>query len=595
MQQMLTLILPDLQLSAVAVDVLKQKSDVIEVGFSGKLHERELLAARLNLTNSIPSDPELVSLAYQCWGLDLVKYLSGDFCFVLLDRQKQRVIGARDALGARSLFYVRNGAQLIVSARLACLLEHSSIERRLNHRKLAVNALVWQDGSAETFYDGILALSAGCILTFDAKGVETRVYWTPDAEQSLDLPDADVPHALRDLLFKAVAARLPVNCKAAALLSGGLDSSAIVAVAATLLKEKNQQLLALSAVVPQYLQGKIVDERPFIHAFSDFKNIEFLEITDEWRGPFDQIMHTEYVVAPFRAANYYQHTAFTEVAALRGISEILDGNFGEYGPTYAAPEFYVEQFLNGHWLNLSRELLMRASVTRTPFWQLLKSTIAGPLAPRWLKRITGRPSAVRSKIWTENHPLQISYLEKHLKESQEALEDRIFAAKHSGFCTRANQANQIASFQKTHGLSGLSQSDVLFCHPLLDKHVIEFCLAAPAHLKVKNGYPRSLVRNALDGLLPPSIQWRTSKEPFAPDFHLRYNRQRPIAEEFLASIAPNDPIREVVDVARLQIMVKHEMHGNRDDTSPNFIAMHMVTRGVYLIHFLRQFSEFSVP
>lgn len=128
--------------------------------------------------------------------------------------------------------------------------------------------------------------------------------------------------------------------------------------------------------------------------------------------------------------------------------------------------------------------------------------------------------------------------------------------------------------------------------PLMDKRLLEFCLAAPSKLKVRDGYSRYLVRGALDGLLPKKIQWRTSKEPLAPDFALRYNAQRERAVALLASIGPKDPVRAIVDVDKLESWSTYEMTASRYTSMQNLCAGFGVPQGLYLIAFLRQFPEF---
>jgi asparagine synthase (glutamine-hydrolysing) len=239
-------------------------------------------------------------------------------------------------------------------------------------------------------------------------------------------------------------------------------------------------------------------------------------------------------------------------------------------------------------------LRARASAYHIPVSRLIKSELIKPLAPSWLLQLFGRAHRFDLAQSAANQPFQHAYLAQHLQQSTEQMLAQANQLVEDCRNPRAAQARSIAHIQKIQRSTGANENGAQFVFPFLDQRVIEFCLAAPTHLKVRNGYPRSLVRWALDGLLPPSIQWRTSKEPFAPDFHLRYNRQRTIAEQLFAGIAPNDPVREVVDVARLQKMAKHDMQTNRCDTPADFIAMHMVPRGVYLIHFLRQFSEFAI-
>jgi len=123
--------------------------------------------------------------------------------------------------------------------------------------------------------------------------------------------------------------------------------------------------------------------------------------------------------------------------------------------------------------------------------------------------------------------------------------------------------------------------------PLFDKRILEFCLAMPVDMDVREGYQRYPIRAALDGILPPRIQWRTGKTPYSPDYFNRYNAQVGLAREFVAAIGPRDPVRTVVDVDRLVKLLLPV-----DAANGTTAARDEVPGTLYLINFLRQFAEF---
>ncbi|MEB0140921.1 MULTISPECIES: asparagine synthase-related protein [unclassified Undibacterium] len=586
--------LHDLANGVVAFDLNRTAKPTLSIAFAGRLDECPALAARLGLRGPVPAVTDLLALAYQRWDLAMPEYLLGEFSLILHDSAKQRIVAARDALGIGSLFYAHQGSQLLACARIAPLLDHPQIGRRLNHGKLVRSALIWMEPGPESFYEGVLALPGGSVLCLDASGLRSWSYWQPDPERRLDIPDREVPEALRALLFAAVEARLPAHSTPAALLSGGLDSSSLVAVAASILKKQNRRLLAMSAVLPAHLRSTMEDESAFIAAFSKVDNIDFLEVSDQQRGPFDDVSSTIRAQGkPFINSRQFQFDAFAHAATAHGAETVFGGGFGEHGPTNHGNGFYVELFRSGQWWLLAKELQARARVYGLPVQRVLKSELLRPLAPTWLLKLVGRSQPASSTHMLEQQPFQHAYLAQHLPQAPATLLAQLSQSSQSYRHPRAIQASSIAKFQTQAGLRGANELGVHFSLPLLDQRIIEFCLAAPTHLKVSNGYPRSLIRHAMNGLLPAQIQWRTSKQPFSPDFHLRYNRQRYLAEQLFASIGAHDPIRAVIDVARLQKMVGIEMQSNRCDTQIDFAAMHMVPRAIYLIQFLRQFPEFA--
>ena len=154
---------------------------------------------------------------------------------------------------------------------------------------------------------------------------------------------------------------------------------------------------------------------------------------------------------------------------------------------------------------------------------------------------------------------------------------------------RRFQAAQVASWIRVHAIErGQAISFLPKSQPLADKRVLEFCLAVPPGMNMHDGYPRYLVRGALNGLLPPRIQWRTDKTPFSPDYNARYNAQLGMAREFVSAIGPRDPVRSVVDIDRIQKLLVPVV----DLAKENEAARDWVPCSLYVVNFLRQFSEF---
>ena len=580
----------------------KKDAAALTIAFFGRLDNRRELRAILGLADGRPlDDKELVLRGYRRWGKALPERLSGDFSFMIRDPFERRLFGARDHLGAKPFYYWRERTRLLFSADLPTLLAQPMVSVRLNHDHLASNAVLLLSlvrGGTRTLYKDIFSLPGGSALCFDASGLRTWQYWRPDPARRLGIPDREAPEALRDLLFSAIEARLPERSAPAVLLSGGLDSSSIAAIAAALLRKRNRTLTAFSAVLAAPAQDGTVDESSYIKELSSFDNMRFVAVTDEHRGPFDDVEELVRASAtPFHTSRHYLYSAFAASARARGATSILDGCFGEMGPTTHGAGFYPELLRTGRWPLLARELRRRAQVDATSVARAVKSHLIRPLCPSWLLGLSGRSKRFDLRQWTDGHPLVESYVDGILggrkAELLEEVNDHLAAPGHDH---REIAARNVALMQRRAGDAFYFHREAVdFLYPFLDKRIVEFCLAAPGHLKVRDGYPRSLIRLALDGLLPKAIQWRTSKEPFSPDYHARYNRQKTRIESLLAGIVRNDPVREIVDVDRLLRMARIQMKSNRCAAPGDFIGMHTVPQGIYLIAFLRRFPEFRAP
>lgn len=542
-------------------------------------------------------DSRLLLRAYEKWGSQCVDHLLGDFAFAIWDQRERVLFCACDHMGVRPLYIYRDPACFAFATEIKGLLAHPAIPTRLNKHKLAcltVPAFAVLDRET-TCFDQILRLPAATTLTVATDNVRRRTYWTPTPTARLRLPPAEAFEAFREVWFKAVAARLRSAFPVAALLSGGLDSSAVVATAAHILRQRNRTLISLSAVLPPDSPPDLADEKPFMDQFQKWDNIEMLFVTAPRRGPFDDLERLVWSgEGPPYTSRHYLYTALADAATRRQARPLLDGCGGELGPTYRADGYYTELLLSARWWPLGREMRRLARQGGRPYWRTCLSRVARPyLLPRLQHLLRKRTSRFDHAPFRA-YPLQAAFVREALAGEADDVAAQA-ARSHRPFLThRRNQRRHMMRARPWDTPAFSGQEHVSMSWPFLDKRVLEFCLAAPGAMKVHNGYERYLIRAGLEGLLPSEIQWRTSAEPFSPDYHLRYNRQRPQLQALLAAIVPNDPIREVVDVEALQRMAAAEMQGNRGDTPADFSAMHLVPGGIYLIAFLRQFPEYAL-
>jgi asparagine synthase (glutamine-hydrolysing) len=543
------------------------------------------------------SDSQLILLAYKKWGADCVVHLLGAFAFACWDPHHHALFCGCDHMGLRPLYIYHDHKRFVFATEIKGILAHPAIPIRLNQRKLArlaVPASPLLDKEA-TYFDPVFQLPAATTVTVTAYHVKRHTYWKPDPTVRLSLKPADAFEAFRELWFKVVAAHLRSAFPVVALLSGGLDSSSIVATAAHVLRQQNRQLMTLSAVLPPDSEAGVRDEKPFIGEFRAWDNIEQVFITDSWRGPLDNLKQLVWSSeVPTHTPCHYLYTAFAEAAVQRQARVLIDGVGGEFGPTFHGDGYYPELFLSGRWRQLVMGLYHEARQSQRAWWRGVRDHLIGPFIPPWLLRLRGGKT-VRVDLafpQAKYQPLQTAFVEQTLGDELVDVAAAVAQLGRPFLDHRHNQQRNIglASMYAGNGFSGYENISLTL--PYFDKRVIEFCLAAPGEVKVWGGYRRYLIRASLTGVLPPAIQWRTSKEPFSPDLHLRYNRQRPQVQARLASIAPHDPIRRIVDVEKLKRLATVEMPAGWTNTPAHEASMNTL-RGIYLIAFLRQFGEYA--
>jgi hypothetical protein len=145
--------------------------------------------------------------------------------------------------------------------------------------------------------------------------------------------------------------------------------------------------------------------------------------------------------------------------------------------------------------------------------------------------------------------------------------------------------------QRSHA-GFVGYQDAVFSYPFFDKRMVEFALAADGQFKYRNGQSRFLLRLGMEGRLPAEILTRTSKAPFVPDYHLRYESQKSKALGLLEGFSGSGRLNEIVDFQRVFGVLatkaaydtQNPMHGDHD-------AQFTVPYAAYLCYFLSTFGS----
>ncbi len=515
-------------------------------------------------------DAEVVLASYIRWGEECARHFLGEFAFVIWNEREQRLFCCRDQMGVRPFFYFRSGDFFTFASHPRFILALPQVPRKLNIRKLASLAVLngLRTSPRETFHAGIQCLPPGSWMVVDRGGQREQTYWRPEIRDDLIPPREDeVFEALGDLLKQAVECRLARSRKPAALLSGGLDSSSIVSIAGRSLASRSTSVTAFSAVVADEVRGFVQDEREFIDELQGMPGVGIRYVTAVGGGPFDFIEDPyRFETALLRSSRLYLTEALDRAALETGADMLLDGEFGEYGPTNWGMGSYAELAFSGRWRALLRDMAAaRYTGERSPLRELL-SQVRAFIAPsrRFTPYVLLRREFVESAD-PDSCPRRPRWPNQRIEQQTVLL----------GLLARSPIRASVRNHRIRHS------------YPFLDRRVVEFSLSAPARYKIGNGYRRYLIRRALDGVLPPRIQWRTTKGPFSPDYFHRYNAQLGKAREFVNAIGTNDPVRSVVDVDRLRGLLMRPPVSDGD-----MPAIGLIPSSIYLICFLRQFPEF---
>ena len=544
-----------------------------------------------NNSNHLINDQDIVLASYKKWGIKCTEKLLGSFVFLIWDNENKVLLCGRDHLGLKPLFHYQSSKEILISNDLNLLISKKG-NITLNTNKVA--ALVFPNTlhfyRDQTWFEDIFLFPASFNFIINQKEVRKVKYWSPSIGKDLSFKkDSDFIEAFQEKIFNAVKNKLKSENPISALLSGGLDSSAIVSVAAKILEKQNKELHTFSAVLPNENDQVLKDERFYINQFKDFQNVKLNYITAPENG-FISVLQVDSskLLSPSITSRYYLYEAFSKKASELGSKVILEGSAGELGPTWHGDGCYAEMFVRGHWIQLGNELVSRNKLIGEPILYNIAKNVFIPILNQYFQNKNNDPYQIST-----DHCLQNDYVEFLKSHISTSFFDNSIIFPNTVPNQRQNHVNLIHLIQRKASYQPII-SDVEYLYPFKDKNLIEFCVNLPIEYKIREGYNRYTIRKGLENILPPLIQSRNTKMPFSPDYMRRYKKQIPFVLTFLEEIKSNDPIRTIIDISKLKYWLKIPVRDDERGTFAEKVALHLVPQTIYLIHFLRRFDNFKI-
>ena len=176
------------------------------------------------------SDTEAIIHAYDQYGADCPKHLRGMFAFAIWDDRTQELFLARDRVGKKPLLYAQLNDQLVFSSEFSALLLHPEVSRDIDPKALDYYLSFKCVPAPHTAYRAIRKLEPGHSLRWRRGEIKIERYWHPDFSHKLDVSEQEAGERALEVLRDAVKVRLMSEVPLGAFLSGGIDSSAVVAL-----------------------------------------------------------------------------------------------------------------------------------------------------------------------------------------------------------------------------------------------------------------------------------------------------------------------------------------------------------------------------
>ena len=498
--------------------------------YNGELYNTEELRKELINDGYIfegYSDTEVLLLSYIRWGIDAISKFNGIFALAIYDEDKRRVVLARDAMGVKPLFFTFKNDTFIFGSEIKALFKHPYVE-----------SIVDKDGLTELFalgpalipgttlYKEIEEVKPAEYLIVDENGIKKDMYWSLKAEEFNESEEEAVEH-VRELLVDAIKRQLVGDVPICTFLSGGLDSSAISAIAAEEFRKKNKVLTTYSI---DYEDNEKYFKSSLFQPTSDQYYAEMMAkyIGSDHRTVI--LNHKDLVTALDNAVIgrdlpgmadvdsslylFCKEVKKDFVVALSG--ECADELFGGY------PWFTNEDMINVNTFPWSRFIGDRKAILSPELKNLKIEELAQTAYNDTLKEVPHLDG--ESKL--EYRMRELFYLNL-----------RWFMVNLLNRKDRMSMANSL---------------EVRV--PFADYKIVEYAFNIPSNIKLLNGREKGLLRKALEGILPEEIIYR-KKSPY-PKTH------NPIYTDLVCNIMgdilkdKSSPILDIIDKNKVKEIVE---------------------------------------
>lgn len=506
------------------------QQDDLAVVFNGEIYNAAALRLELESRNhkfvSHHSDTEVLLHGYRQWGEGIIERLDGMFAFVLLDRNQQKLVLARDPYGKKPLYYTRTREGLAFSSELSSLCVHPSINVEIDCAAIAKYFAFGFIPAPATQYRRIAKLPPGTILNFNMTTGEiiSKQYWryqvrpgeTPDGK-----PD-DWAHHLRNLLRNAVEKRLRSDVPLGFFLSGGIDSSAILALAHDIHPDIAANSFTIGFDQPSY------DERVGARSAAEFFGARHRETTLQWdqaRSLVDGVLRRmDEPIADYSLLPNFLLSSF----AREHVTVALSGDGGD--ELFAGYDTFAAMSMSRFYRRVVPHFLHRAFRVAAEYLPRGRENLSFDFKLRRALRGLDHDEPLWHAVWLG--PAELAEVASVL--GRPVTEEEVYGevVERWRTCASINPTDRALEYYayyylghdilpKVDRTSMMNSLEVR--SPFLDRDIAQFVLRLPADVKHRGSVRKWILRKALENDLPASVLTKPKKGFGIPISHwLRY-------------------------------------------------------------------------
>lgn len=464
------------------------------------------------------SDTEVLLMSYIAWGVNCIKKFNGIFAFAIYDEEKERVFLARDQMGVKPLFYSINNKNIIFASEIKAILANPMVNAQIDREGITeLFALGPAVAPGKAIYKNILEIAPANCLLISKENIKVWEYWKVTLEENKETVEEAAEH-VRLLLFDAIKRQLVGDVPICTFLSGGLDSSAISAIAAEDFRNRGKILDTYSI---DYKDNEKYFKLSLFQPTSDkywaFRVAEFIKSNHK-----NVVLNHKDLVLALKESTlardlpgmadvdsslllFCKEIRKNFVVSLSG--ECADEIFGGY------PWYTNEEMLNAKTFPWSRAVGMRKSILNE---KIKKFNIEECAEYEYLKTLK-----------------EVPHFENEDKKNYRMKE--MFYLNLKWF--------MVNLLNRKDRCSMYNSLEVRV--PFADIRIVEYAFNLPAEIKLLHGREKGILRKALEGVLPEDVVYR-KKSPYPKTYNPIYTEM--VCKEMNKILSDNNsPILEIID------------------------------------------------
>lgn len=529
----------------------------VVVAYNGEIYNYRDLTRRLEARGHrfrTRSDTEVLVHGYEERGADWVEELRGMFAYAVWDEGRRRLVLARDRLGIKPLYYYAGRDGLVFASEIKALLAHPDVPRELDPEALDLYLTLRYVPGPRTFFKGVRKLPPGHVLVCDRDGPRERRYWDVPGPADRDLPEAELERRFAEVLEESVRLRLMADVPLGVFLSGGLDSTAVLALMTRALGGEPARSFTVGFSGPS-AEDRSVNELDYArmaarafgadHRELALSDADFEEFLPRMVWYLDEPMADPTCVPLYFISRLARRHA-TVVLSGEGADEVLAG-YGVYRRMLGLERLYrrlgrfVGPLAPAAGLLPGERLRHGARLATRPLAERYQG-VSRALLPETKARLLGRGGAaghgdVAGELFAAHHeaapgphPLdRMLYV-----DAKTWLPDELLV--------------------KADRMTMASSQELRV--PFLDHRLVELAASLPPRLKVANGRGKVLLRRSLAGIVPRPILERGKRGFPVPTVPL-LRRRKAFTRDLL--LDPGSACRGWFDVRALEgLLSEHE-------------------------------------